>query len=212
MAQSNRRTPSSTGIKGCRGHGRPPESRSVGDNGCSMLANWPDLGPRRLSSRVREVSDERSISRFIAERSRPRLWPLFLAPGSRNRRQARRQPPPQGPGRRHAHRTASQTSRGYGPNATITPSNGRAILPARRFSPKRKRPTWRRERRRNAVDRPPSPGDTGTYNQFWFDRGTKVVGTRRTSLVVRSSGRQSTAATGSGSETRRRPCAQRRLV
>ena len=35
----------------------------------------------------------------------------------------------------------------------------------------------------NAVDRPPAAGDTGTYNQFWFDRGTKVVGTRRTSLV-----------------------------
>jgi hypothetical protein len=34
------------------------------------------------------------------------------------------------------------------------------------------------------VDRPPPPGNPGTYNQFWFDRGTKVVPTRRTSLVV----------------------------
>jgi hypothetical protein len=34
------------------------------------------------------------------------------------------------------------------------------------------------------VDRPPRAGDTGTYNQFWFDRGTKVVHTRRTSLIV----------------------------
>src|SRR5205823_7158506 len=28
-------------------------------------------------------------------------------------------------------------------------------------------------------------GDVGrAYNQFWWDRGTKVVGTRRTSLIV----------------------------
>ena len=34
------------------------------------------------------------------------------------------------------------------------------------------------------VDRPPRPGDPGSYNQFWFARGTKVTGTRRTSLIV----------------------------
>src|SRR2546428_13664748 len=34
------------------------------------------------------------------------------------------------------------------------------------------------------VDRAPRSGDPGTYNQFWMDRGTKVVGTRRTSLIV----------------------------
>ena len=34
------------------------------------------------------------------------------------------------------------------------------------------------------VDRPPRAGDTGSYNQFWFDSGTKVISTRRTSLVV----------------------------
>ena len=28
------------------------------------------------------------------------------------------------------------------------------------------------------------PGDIGSYNQAWFDSGTKVVGTRQTSLVV----------------------------
>jgi hypothetical protein len=36
----------------------------------------------------------------------------------------------------------------------------------------------------NRVDRPPRAGDPGTYNQFWFDRGTRVVATRRTSLIV----------------------------
>ena len=34
------------------------------------------------------------------------------------------------------------------------------------------------------VDRAPRPGDTGSYNQFWMARGTKVAGTRRTSLIV----------------------------
>jgi len=34
------------------------------------------------------------------------------------------------------------------------------------------------------VDRPPAAGDPGTYNQFWFDRGTKVVPTKRTSLIA----------------------------
>ena len=36
----------------------------------------------------------------------------------------------------------------------------------------------------NRVDRPPVAGDPGTYNQFWFDRGTKVVSTKRTSLIL----------------------------
>jgi hypothetical protein len=36
------------------------------------------------------------------------------------------------------------------------------------------------------VDRPEArrPGETGAYNQFWFDRGSNVVKTRRTSLIV----------------------------
>ena len=34
------------------------------------------------------------------------------------------------------------------------------------------------------VDRPPRAGDPGTYNQFWMDFGTNIIGTRRTSLVV----------------------------
>lgn len=34
------------------------------------------------------------------------------------------------------------------------------------------------------VDRPPNAGSPGTYNQFWWDRGTRVVPSRRTSLVI----------------------------
>jgi len=34
------------------------------------------------------------------------------------------------------------------------------------------------------VDRAPAPGNPGTYNKFWVDFGSRVVATRRTSLVV----------------------------
>ena len=34
------------------------------------------------------------------------------------------------------------------------------------------------------TDAPPRAGDVGNYNQVWFDQGTRVVVTRRTSLVV----------------------------
>ena len=36
----------------------------------------------------------------------------------------------------------------------------------------------------NAGERPDVPGDPGTYNQIWFDPGTKVVPDKRTSLIV----------------------------
>ena len=40
-------------------------------------------------------------------------------------------------------------------------------------------------RRRDAGRDDETPADgVGNYNQFWFDRGTEVIGTRRTSLVV----------------------------
>ena len=34
------------------------------------------------------------------------------------------------------------------------------------------------------VERAPRPGDTGAYNRFWVDSPNKVIGTRRTSLIV----------------------------
>jgi hypothetical protein len=37
---------------------------------------------------------------------------------------------------------------------------------------------------RNRVDRAPRAGNPGTYNQFWFDFGTDVVETKRTSLII----------------------------
>jgi hypothetical protein len=40
------------------------------------------------------------------------------------------------------------------------------------------------EQRDRADGAPARPGDVGSYNQAWFDSGTKVVSTRQTSLVV----------------------------
>ena len=37
---------------------------------------------------------------------------------------------------------------------------------------------------REKADGPARPGDVGSYNQAWFDSGTRVVSTRQTSLVV----------------------------
>ena len=34
------------------------------------------------------------------------------------------------------------------------------------------------------VDAPPPPGSVGGYNQYWFDRGTRVVEDQRTSLIM----------------------------
>jgi len=38
--------------------------------------------------------------------------------------------------------------------------------------------------RETSDDAPPRPGDVGSYNQAWFDSGTKVVSTLQSSLVV----------------------------
>ena len=38
--------------------------------------------------------------------------------------------------------------------------------------------------RRNETDAPPAAGDPGTYNQVWFNPGSRWVPSRRTSLVV----------------------------
>jgi hypothetical protein len=72
-------------------------------------------------------------------------------------------------------------------NATITPLErpsslaGKAFLTAEEAAAMEKRAAVQRE---NANAQPPRPGDVGTYNDFWTDSGTKVVGSRQTSLVV----------------------------
>ena len=67
--------------------------------------------------------------------------------------------------------------------ATITPLErpdgveGRTVLTAEEAA------SFEAETAARRVDRPPRPGDTGTYNRFWVDYGTRVVGDRATSLI-----------------------------
>jgi hypothetical protein len=55
----------------------------------------------------------------------------------------------------------------------------RAVL-----SPEEKAKLEEQALRDEFVDRPPAPGETGAYNKYWIESGTKVVKTGRTSLVV----------------------------
>ena len=69
-------------------------------------------------------------------------------------------------------------------NATITPFERPPELANKAFLTEKEAAELERQSAKSKVDRPPSAGDVGTYNQVWFDSGTKVVGTRQTSLVV----------------------------
>jgi hypothetical protein len=71
-------------------------------------------------------------------------------------------------------------------NATITPFERPGALGEKKFLTPEETATLEEqaaERRENA-DRNLRPGDVGSYNDFWFDSGTRVVSTRQTSLVV----------------------------
>jgi hypothetical protein len=68
--------------------------------------------------------------------------------------------------------------------ATITPLERPAELSGKEFLTDADVAAFEAKAAANRVDRPPRPGSTGSYNQFWMDSGTKVVGNRRTSLIV----------------------------
>jgi hypothetical protein len=71
-------------------------------------------------------------------------------------------------------------------NPTITPFERPKALAGKPFLTEQEAAALEQQaadRRANA-DRAPTPGDVGSYNDFWFDAGTKVVATRQTSLVV----------------------------
>ena len=73
---------------------------------------------------------------------------------------------------------------GFWTNATITPFERPPEFAAKQFLTAEEAAAVEQQVVQTRVDRAPPPGDTGGYNEFWFDRGTKVVQTRRTSLVV----------------------------
>jgi hypothetical protein len=69
-------------------------------------------------------------------------------------------------------------------NPTITPFERPANLAGKAFLTEQEAAELEKQSAQTKVDRPPAAGDVGNYNQVWFDSGTKVVGTRQTSLVV----------------------------
>jgi hypothetical protein len=69
-------------------------------------------------------------------------------------------------------------------NATITPLERPRELEEKQFLTPEEAAALEKQVVQTRVDRAPPPGEPGGYNEFWFDRGTKVVRTRRTSLVV----------------------------
>jgi hypothetical protein len=70
-------------------------------------------------------------------------------------------------------------------NPTITPFERTPEFADKAFLTEKEAREFEARTAGDAVDRPPTrEGDVGNYNQFWFDRGTKVVKSRRTSLVI----------------------------
>ena len=70
-------------------------------------------------------------------------------------------------------------------NATITPLERPEHVSDRAFLSEEEIAALEDESEREQfVDREPRAGDPGTYNQVWFDRGTRVVADGRTSLIV----------------------------
>jgi hypothetical protein len=69
-------------------------------------------------------------------------------------------------------------------NPTVTPFERPAQFADKATLTKEEAAQVEEEAAATNVDAPPKTGDVGNYNQVWFDRGTKVVGTRQSSLVV----------------------------
>jgi hypothetical protein len=69
-------------------------------------------------------------------------------------------------------------------NPTITPFERPVELGDKEFLTENEIKDLEARAAANRVDRTPQAGDVGNYNQFWFDSGSKVVKSRRTSLVV----------------------------
>jgi hypothetical protein len=71
-------------------------------------------------------------------------------------------------------------------NATITPFERPKALAGKSFLTEQEASALEAQaaERRAHADDAPTPGNVGSYNDVWFDPGTKVVATRQTSLVV----------------------------
>jgi hypothetical protein len=70
-------------------------------------------------------------------------------------------------------------------NATLTPLQRPADLAGEGFFSVEEAAAFERQRvAQTNADRPLQDGDVGSYNDAFFERGTSIVKTRRTSLVI----------------------------
>jgi hypothetical protein len=69
-------------------------------------------------------------------------------------------------------------------NSTITRLERPADLAGKEFLTEEEALALEKRIAATRVDGPPPPGNPGTYNQHWFDRGTKVIPSRRTSFII----------------------------
>ena len=69
-------------------------------------------------------------------------------------------------------------------NATLTPFERTPELAGKATITEEEAAAIEKRTSENRVDRPPRPGDTGSYNQVFVDSGTTWLSTRQSSLVV----------------------------
>ena len=88
--------------------------------------------------------------------------------------------------RRRGPAGATPICRGFGTSATLTPLERPAGQTERALLTDEEAAAIEQESaaRRAASDGKAAPGSVGGYNQVWLDAGTRIVGDRRTSLIV----------------------------
>ena len=69
-------------------------------------------------------------------------------------------------------------------NATVTPFERPAEFAGKEFLTEKEVRELEVRTAESRTDQPPPSGSPGSYNQLWFDRGTTVVTTHRSSLVI----------------------------
>src|SRR5262245_30045672 len=93
-------------------------------------------------------------------------------------------------GRRRVRLTASPDLQGIWTNANLTPLQRPAELGDKQFFTEQEAAAYEKQRIQQTdvdrIDAERGPADLArrAYNNFWFDRGTHVVKSRRTSLIV----------------------------
>jgi hypothetical protein len=69
-------------------------------------------------------------------------------------------------------------------NATVTPFERPAEFAGKAFLTENEIAELEKRAAKSHADQPAREGETGTYNEFWDEPGTKAVSTRRSSLII----------------------------